>query len=64
MEHVWIGIRYSGRSCVQPILFPHNEKAIEYLKKQEEFLKNENISEEEMKNLSSGIMTLYEGMNK
>jgi len=64
-EHTWIGIIYSGRQMIQPILFPHNEKAIEYWKKQEELLSKRNsISEEEMKKLSGEIMVLYREMNK
>lgn len=63
LEHTWIGIFYPGRQCIQPILFPHNEKAREYLKKQEQFLKNKNFSEKEMKELSSELMRLYNEMN-
>lgn len=64
-EHTWIGIVYSGRQLIQPILFPHNEKAVEYWKKQEELLNKRNsISEEEMKKLSDEIMVLYREMNE
>ena len=63
LEYTWVGVFYPGRQCIQPILFPHNEKAKEYLEKQEQFLRNRNFSKEEMKNLSSELMRLYKEMN-
>jgi len=64
LEYTWIGIFYPGRSLVQPMAFPHNEKAEEYLKKQEQLLNNRNISEKEIEKLSSELMRLYKEMNK